>query len=320
MDEFTDVIQEYFETQIKNDQQEKPERLGAHKKKSKDVGMTEEGAPRSRGPDSHRSGHTRWDWGRKISPTLRSKLAYILLGSHSELLPALLASLVIHIVLIIWSIFHDMTFRFKYTDIDYHVFSDAARFVRNGCSPYERYTYRYSPIIAYLLYPNGITKELWGKFLFSGCNLVTGALLYDILKTIRGLNTRKALGFTYIWLLNPYIIVLATRGSSDSLTAAIICYLIRSMLKDGPTKKNAATFALAVSIRMYTIIYSIVFWLAISPRISEAVDKTEDISGIFNRARRYMRKIQPIFALRRTKWALTSALTFFAINGIFYYK
>lgn len=51
----------------------------------------------------------------------------------------------------------------SYTDIDYYIFSDAAKLVLNGLSPYERSTYRYPPALAHLLIYNHILFPEFGK-------------------------------------------------------------------------------------------------------------------------------------------------------------
>ena len=64
------------------------------------------------------------------------------------------AALALRALLIVWSRIQDDLLTVKYTDVDYHVFTDAARHVVNGQSPYDRPTYRYSPLLAWIVTPN----------------------------------------------------------------------------------------------------------------------------------------------------------------------
>lgn len=76
-----------------------------------------------------------------------------------------------------YSVYHDQLSTVPYTDIDYKVFTDASRYILNNQSPYNRHTYRYSPIIAILLIPNLIIHHTFGKILFSLIDLLVGVLI-----------------------------------------------------------------------------------------------------------------------------------------------
>ena len=65
----------------------------------------------------------------------------------------------------------------QYTDIDYYVFSDASEYMMNALSPYERSTYRYPPIIAYLL--QGILNFMYVDYT-SMCISILQYMIYKL--------------------------------------------------------------------------------------------------------------------------------------------
>ncbi|XP_073289104.1 GPI mannosyltransferase 1 isoform X2 [Primulina huaijiensis] len=98
----------------------------------------------------------------------------------------ILFSALFRVFLILYGEWQDAVMEVRYTDIDYFVFSDAAALMASGKSPYKRSTYRYSPLIAFLLMPNSFLHQSWGKFLFSASgNLLQAAFWYGLVVHLR---------------------------------------------------------------------------------------------------------------------------------------
>lgn len=146
-----------------------------------------------------------------------------------------------------------------YTDIDYKIFTDAAKHMLEGDSPYQRPTYRYTPLIAALLIPNILLHNCWGKVLFSVFDLSVAIVVRKIVsKTHPELSNVCA----YLWLYNPLSIIISTRGNADSLT----CFLVLVTLYLHIQKHfilSAICFALSIHVRIYPIIYGLVYYLSI---------------------------------------------------------
>ncbi|OBA22250.1 hypothetical protein METBIDRAFT_31181 [Metschnikowia bicuspidata var. bicuspidata NRRL YB-4993] len=155
----------------------------------------------------------------------------------------------------LFGLYQDNNFLVKYTDIDYLVFSDAARYVYDGLSPYKRETYRYTPLLAWMLVPNswgGIFAH-FGKFLFMLCDILTGILISRNLAHSK-ISHRKKLIFLSIWLLNPMVVTISTRGSSESILTFFIMLSVDLYLNE---RYVEAAFWLGLSIhfKIYPIIY-----------------------------------------------------------------
>lgn len=185
-------------------------------------------------------------------------------------------ALAARIVLILFGEWQDRTLSIPYTDVDYEVISDAAQLIVNGDSPYGRATYRYSPLLAYLLVPNLLLHRCWGKMVFSLADLAVGKCLQSIL-TRNGLSPGLALQYACLWLLNPLSINVSTRGSFDAVTSALVLG-VTSALLGGRLGWAAVTYGLVVHLRVYPIIYAPGFALYLAR--SSLGSNHSDVSGI----------------------------------------
>jgi GPI mannosyltransferase 1 subunit M len=69
------------------------------------------------------------------------------------------AALCARLLLIAWGEWQDRIAFVRYTDVDYDVLTDGAVLMFNGKSPFDRATYRYTPLLALLMIPNGKTTH-----------------------------------------------------------------------------------------------------------------------------------------------------------------
>ena len=115
-------------------------------------------------------------------PSLEKKLPALEWLKSISISTHLTLGMLLRLILIAYGQHQDETMEVLYTDVDYKVFTDAARHVYEGGSPYERHTYRYSPLLAWLMVPNIVWSPNLGKLIFVLCDIFAGHLIYNILK------------------------------------------------------------------------------------------------------------------------------------------
>lgn len=165
-----------------------------------------------------------------------------------------LLAIFVRAILLVYGEWQDRFLEVKFTDVDYWVFSDAAKALLAGVSPYSRSTYRYTPLLAALLVPNHL-YEGWGKILFAGADLVAGYLLYCFLLRVTS-AVRAARLTALLWLLNPMTFTISTRGNCESLMSCLVLGALY-MVTARRLMAGGLLYGLAVHFKLYPVIYGV---------------------------------------------------------------
>uniref|UniRef100_A0A0N4ZSS9 GPI alpha-1,4-mannosyltransferase I, catalytic subunit n=1 Tax=Parastrongyloides trichosuri TaxID=131310 RepID=A0A0N4ZSS9_PARTI len=184
---------------------------------------------------------------------------------------SLIVGFLLRTFLIFYAKIHDYMFLLKYTDKDYFVFTDAAKHVSNGESPFMRTTYRYTPSLAWLLLPC-VKLPNFGKFLFAGTDILLAYTLYKIAKHGKNFNYEEEksliISLCVGWLLNPLSFVISSRGNADALVCLFVLISLYLLINQRWLLSSIFMGMFAIHIKIYPIIYlpSIFFYLSKKPK------------------------------------------------------
>ncbi|RHZ64350.1 GPI mannosyltransferase 1 [Aspergillus turcosus] len=225
------------------------------------------------------------------------------------------ASIALRAVLLVYGAWQDAHSPIKYTDIDYLVFTDAARYVSRGASPYARDTYRYTPLLAWLLLPT--TWDIpgffsFGKALFALADVVAGWLIARVLVSAYGMSQPRALKYASVWLLNPMVANISTRGSSEGLLGVLVVGLVWAVLSRRVTLAGCI-LGLGVHFKIYPFIYgmAVLWWMDQS---SPATGTAENREKEKEKEKDFLSEILTFLTPARIHLTLVALATFSALN------
>lgn len=179
-------------------------------------------------------------------------------------------------------------------------------------SPYTRETYRYTPLLALILTPNEWLHPSFGKFLFAACDIVNGVIIYKLLlrqfrflvKDRDGATSHSetlATIFSSVYLLNPLVFSISTRGSSESVLSLLVLLTLDFALRD---KWNLAAIFLGIS--THWKIYPVIYAASCLSVISNTANTKEFT---------VTRMVMSMFSWRNVRFAAVSAGTFLLLGS-----
>lgn len=170
----------------------------------------------------------------------------------------------LRLAFICYGTYHDKLMEVKYTDVDYTVFTEAAEYITNAESPYLKDTYKYTPLLAYILTPNIYVHILFGKWLFCTVDIFVAFILKYILENKVTCNTSSSnILISIFWLYNPFTITISSRGSAESLQIFLVLLTLLFIMREN-NLLAAVCFGISVHFKLYPVIYTLPILLYIS--------------------------------------------------------
>lgn len=159
------------------------------------------------------------------------------------------------LVVLVYSVFHDYYFRVKYTDIDYMIIVDGAAEMVHGGTPFDRTTYRYTPLLAALVIPAAVIANPLGKLVFVLADVGAASYCYQVLCTYATEKSAKYMISIFI-LFNPIVLNVSTRGNSDMLITFMSMFVL-AKFHERKYFSAAAMLGFAIHFKIYPIIYAL---------------------------------------------------------------
>ena len=229
----------------------------------------------------------------------------------------------LRIVIVIYAKFHDeASVTNKFTDTDYEVFSDAATHVYNGGSPFDRHTYRYTPLAAYICLVNNVIHPLAGKIVFCVVDIFIGFLFWDFVEHQKNKlpeadksKVWSTKTFVSMWIYNPMIIAMPCRGSNDNIVSLFLFLAIWFLMKRQYVPAGFF-YGLAVHFKIYPIIYCFVLYFWIDMDLT-CITKGQFWQAIWQRGNTKF-DVSQLFSRNRLTFTFVSAGTFIGLTYLFY--
>lgn len=199
-------------------------------------------------------------------------------------------------------------------------------------SPYTRDTYRYTPLLALLLTPNGWLHPSFGKYVFAACDLLNGWLIYRMLLAevipevdhpsgsptdssasskykkvnpyIVERRERLATIFSAVHLLNPLVFSISTRGSSESVLSLFVLATLYAALND-QWDWAGVLLGLSTHWKIYPVVYGVSALGVITATSPQAGSKQR---GWFTR----------LVNAKTIRFGIVSAVTFIGLGAFCY--